>query len=41
MNYYTVEEDGIRFPLSNIKNVGGVTCNDIISIFNTINRIIN
>ena len=31
MNYYTVEKEGIRFPLSNIKNVGGVTCNDIIS----------
>lgn len=31
MNYYTVEEEGIRFPLSNIKNVGSVTCNDIIS----------
>jgi len=30
-SYYTVEEDGIRFPLSNIKNVGTVTCNDILS----------
>ena len=28
--YYTVEKDGIRFPLSNIKNIGGVTCKDII-----------
>ena len=31
MNYYIVEEEGIRFPLSNIKNVGVVTCNDIIT----------
>lgn len=31
MNYYTVEKEGIRFPLSNIKNVGTVTCHDIIS----------
>ncbi len=31
MGYYTVEKEGIRFPLSNIKNVGTVTCNDIIS----------
>lgn len=30
-NHYTVEKDGIRFPLSNIKNVGIVTCNDILS----------
>lgn len=30
-NYYTVEKEGIRFPLSNIKNVGIVTCNDILS----------
>lgn len=30
MNIYTVEEKGIRFPLSNIKSVGVVTCNDII-----------
>jgi len=30
-NYYIVEEEGIRFPLSNIKNVGVVTCNDILS----------
>lgn len=31
MAYYTVEKGGIRFPLSNIKNVGIVTCNDIIT----------
>jgi len=31
MNYYTVEKEGIRFPLSNIKNVGTVTCHDILS----------
>jgi len=31
MSHYIVEKDGIRFPLSNIKNVGTVTCNDIIS----------
>ncbi len=30
-SYYTVEKEGIRFPLSNIKNVGIVTCNDIVS----------
>ena len=30
-NHYTVEPEGIRFPLSNIKNVGVVTCNDILS----------
>ena len=30
MNYYTVEKEGIRFPISNIKNVGTVTCNDIL-----------
>ena len=29
-SYYTVEKEGIRFPLSNIKNVGVVTCNDIL-----------
>ncbi|MBQ7136381.1 MAG: DNA polymerase III subunit alpha [Bacilli bacterium] len=28
--YYTVEQEGIRFPLSNIKNIGIVTCRDII-----------
>ncbi len=31
MGYYTVEKEGIRFPLSNIKNVGVVTCNDILA----------
>ena len=30
-NCYTVEKEGIRFPISNIKNVGTVTCNDILS----------
>lgn len=29
-SYYTVEKEGIRFPLSNIKNVGVITCNDIL-----------
>ena len=29
--YYTVEKEGIRFPLSNIKNIGIVTCRDIIN----------
>ena len=28
--YYSVEEDGIRFPISNIKNIGIVTCRDIV-----------
>ncbi len=30
MNYYTVEKEGIRYPLSNIKNIGIITCRDII-----------
>ncbi len=30
MDYYRVEEEGIRFPLSNIKNIGLVTSQDII-----------
>lgn len=29
--HYSVEQDGIRFPLSNIKNIGIVTCRDIIN----------
>ncbi len=29
-SYYTVEEEGIRYPLSNIKNIGIVTCREII-----------
>lgn len=28
---YTVEKDGIRFPLSNIKNIGTVACKDILA----------
>lgn len=47
-NHYTVEKEGIRFPLSNIKNVGVVTCNDIISkrdnykdIYDCISKIIS
>ena len=31
MGYYKVEKDGIRYPLSNIKNIGIVTCRDIIN----------
>ena len=30
-NYYTVEKEGIRFPLSNIKNVGTVISNEIVN----------
>ncbi len=30
MGYYTVEKEGIRYPLSNIKNIGIVTCREII-----------
>jgi len=29
--YYSVEKDGIRYPLSNIKNIGIVTCRDIVN----------
>jgi DNA polymerase-3 subunit alpha len=29
--YYSVEKEGIRFPLSNIKNIGIVTCRDIVN----------
>lgn len=32
--FYSVEEDGIRFPLSNIKNIGTVTCKDIVKTRN-------
>ena len=28
---YTVESDGIRFPLSNIKNIGTVACKEILA----------
>jgi len=46
--YYSVEEEGIRFPLSNIKNIGIVTCRDIINnrekeftdIFDCISKIV-
>lgn len=46
--YYSVEEEGIRYPLSNIKNIGIVTCRDIINnrkdgfsdIFDCISRIV-
>lgn len=33
--YYKVESSGIRFPLSNIKNIGVVTCGEIIKKRNT------
>ena len=33
-SYYKVEEDGIRFPLSNIKNIGTITCHDIVKARN-------
>jgi len=46
--YYTVENEGIRFPISNIKNIGIVTCRDIINnrkeeftdIFDCISKIV-
>ena len=28
-SFYKVEEKGIRFPLSNIKNIGSITCHEI------------
>ncbi len=31
-DHYTVEEGGIRFPLSNIKNIGVVACDDILKV---------
>ncbi len=48
MGYYKVEDEGIRYPLSNIKNIGIVTCRDIISnrkdkfsdIFDCISKIV-
>lgn len=48
MSYYSVEKEGIRFPLSNIKNIGIVTCRDIINnrkekfmdIFDCISKIV-
>ena len=48
MGYYTVESEGIRYPLSNIKNIGIVTCRDIIAnrgekftdIFDCISKIV-
>ena len=48
-NRYIVEEDGIRFPLSAIKNIGGVSVNSIIvnrqepftDIFDFISKISN
>lgn len=30
MDFYKVEKDGIRFPLSNIRNIGTVACNEIL-----------
>lgn len=46
--YYSVESNGIRFPISNIKNIGVVICRDIINnrqegfsdIFDCISKII-
>ena len=35
---YTVEKEGIRFPLSNIKNIGSVACKDILSTRQTQNE---
>lgn len=32
--YYKVEEDGIRFPLSNIRNIGSVTSSEIVKLRN-------
>ena len=32
--YYTVEDNGIRFPLSNIKSIGNITSNEIIKLRN-------
>lgn len=34
-SFYKVEEKGIRFPLSNIKSIGTITCNEIIKTRNT------
>ena len=47
-SYYSVEPEGIRFPLSNIRNIGVVTCRDIINnrkekftdIFDCISKIV-
>ena len=47
-SYYSVEKEGIRYPLSNIKNIGIVTCRDIVNnrqngykdIFDCVSRIV-